>query len=440
MIYHLFELLKGTDFPGRYLMEFITFRAGVAFALSLLFALFAGKSIIRRLQRMQVGEEIRNLGLEGQMSKKGTPTMGGIIIILALLVGILFMGNLANIYMILMIVATLWMGAIGFLDDYRKLKYHNKDGLKGKYKVTGQVGLGLIVGITMWVAPSIVMSQNPAVSVSELAQIPASTVLEGTENPAPVPTALGEHHLNYEKTAQTTIPFVKNNNFNYMWLTSWIGDTQTGQTLGWILFVFVVIIAVTAVSNGANLTDGLDGLCAGTSAIIATALLIMAYLGGNVIYSTYLNIMYIPGTEELVVFAGAFIGALVGFLWYNSFPAQVFMGDTGSLTLGGILAVFAILIRKELLIPLLCLIFFFEDLSVMMQVGYFKYTKKKYGEGRRIFKMTPLHHHFQKAGDNSIKALFNIPRHPIPESKIVLRFWIIGILLAALTFVTLKIR
>ena len=440
MIYHLFELLKGTDFPGRYLMEFISFRAGLAFAISLLFALFVGKGIIRRLQRMQVGEEIRNLGLEGQMKKKGTPTMGGIIIILSIMAGVLLMCNLTNIYLILMIVATLWMGTIGFLDDYRKIKYHNKDGLKGKYKVTGQVGLGLIVGITMWVAPSIVMSENPAVSESQYSEIPASVVLEGTENPAPVPEQVAGHQLRYEKTAQTTIPFVKNNNFNYMWVTSWIGDEQTGQTLGWILFVFVVIVAVTAVSNGANLTDGLDGLCAGTSAIIGLALLIMAYLGGNVIYSTYLNIMYIPGSEELVVFAGAFIGALVGFLWYNAFPAQVFMGDTGSLTLGGILAVFAILIRKELLIPLLCLIFFLEDLSVMLQVGYFKYTKKKYGEGHRIFKMTPLHHHFQKAGDSSIKALLNIPKAPIPESKIVIRFFIVGILLAALTFVTLKIR
>ena len=441
MIYHLFELLKGTDFPGRYLMEFITFRAGLAFAISLLFALFAGKSMIRRLQKMQVGEEIRNLGLEGQMSKKGTPTMGGVIIILSILAGVLLMCNLTNIYLILMIVATIWMGCIGFLDDYRKIKYHNKEGLRGKYKVTGQVGLGLIVGITMWVAPSIVMSRNPHVDQATLEKVPASLVLEGTENPAPVPAELdSKQPLHYEKTAQTTIPFVKDNNFNYLWVTSWIGDEQTGQTLGWILFVFVVIVAVTAVSNGANLTDGLDGLCAGTSAIIATALLIMAYLGGNVIYSTYLNIMYIPGSEELVVFAGAFIGALIGFLWYNAFPAQVFMGDTGSLTLGGILAVFAILIRKELLIPLLCLIFFLEDLSVMMQVGYFKFTKKKYGEGRRIFKMTPLHHHFQKAGDNSIKALLNIPKAPIPESKIVTRFWIIGILLAALTFVTLKIR
>lgn len=440
MIYHLFELLKGTDFPGRYLMEFITFRAGAAFAISLLFALFVGKGMIRRLQRMQIGEEIRDLGLEGQMQKKGTPTMGGVIIILSIMAGVLLMCNLTNIYLILMIVTTLWMGGIGFLDDFRKIKYHNKEGLRGKYKVTGQVGLGLIVGITMWVAPSIVMSPNPQISDSEMKEIPITTMMEGPENPADVPAIVGEHTLEYEKTAQTTIPFVKNNNFNYMWVTSWIGDEQTGQTLGWILFVFVVIIAVTAVSNGANLTDGLDGLCAGTSAIIGTALLIMAYLGGNVIYSTYLDIMYIPGSEELVVFAGAFIGALVGFLWYNAFPAQVFMGDTGSLTLGGILAVFAILIRKELLIPLLCLIFFLEDLSVMLQVGYFKFTKKKYGEGHRIFKMTPLHHHFQKAGDPSIKALLKIPKSPIPESKIVIRFWIIGILLAALTFVTLKIR
>lgn len=440
MIYHLFELLRGSDFPGRYLMEFITFRAGAAFAISLIFALIVGKGMIRRLQRMQIGEEIRDLGLEGQMQKKGTPTMGGIIIILSILAGVVLMCNLTNIYLILMIVATLWMGTIGFLDDYRKLKFHNKDGLKGKYKVTGQVGLGLIVGITMWVAPSIVMSQNPSVSQQELQDIPVTAVMEGTENPAAIPEEVGEHHLKYEKTAQTTIPFVKNNNFNYMWVTSWIGDEATGQTLGWILFVFVVVVAVTAVSNGANLSDGIDGLCAGTSAIIGIALLIMAYLGGNVIYSTYLNIMYIPGSEELVVFAGAFIGALIGFLWYNTYPAQVFMGDTGSLTLGGILAVFAILIRKELLIPILCLIFFLEDLSVMLQVAYFKMTKKKYGEGHRIFKMTPLHHHFQKAGDPSLKALLNIPRGPIHESKIVMRFWIVGILLAVLTFVTLKIR
>lgn len=440
MIYHLFELLKGTDFPGRYLMEFITFRAGAAFTISLLFALFAGKSLISRLRRMQIGEDIRDLGLEGQIQKKGTPTMGGIVIILSILAGVVLMCNLSNIYLILMVVTTLWMGSIGFLDDYRKFKFHNKDGLQGKYKVTGQVGLGLIVGITMWVAPSIVMSQNPAVAGADNADIPVTAIMEGPENPSESPRHVGDRSLVYEKTAQTTIPFVKNNNFNYMWVTSWIGDRHTGETLGWILFVFVVVVAVTAVSNGANLSDGIDGLCAGTSAIIGVALLIMAYLGGNVIYSTYLNIMYIPGSEELVVFAGAFIGALIGFLWYNTFPAQVFMGDTGSLTLGGILAVFAILIRKELLIPLLCLIFFLEDLSVIVQVAYFKHTKKKFGEGHRIFKMTPLHHHFQKAGDPSLKALLNIPRNPLHESKIVMRFWIIGILLAALTFATLKIR
>ncbi|MCH5232118.1 MAG: phospho-N-acetylmuramoyl-pentapeptide-transferase [Muribaculaceae bacterium] len=423
MFYWLFYFLRDYDFPGSGLMGYITFRAGFSFAISMIIALVFGRSIITRLQKMQVGEVIRNLGLEGQMSKKGTPTMGGVIIILAILVPCLLFGNLSNIYMILMIVSTLWMGAIGFLDDYRKLKYHNKDGLKGKYKVTGQVGLGLLVGITMWLSPNIVMSENMEI--------------ESREGPDLVEIV---HSGTMEKTPQTTIPFFKNNNFNYEWVTSWIDDPQAAQTLGWIVFVFVVIIAVTAVSNGANLTDGLDGLCAGTSAIIGVALAIMAYLGGNIIYAGYLNIMYIPGSEELVVYAGAFIGALVGFLWYNAFPAQVFMGDTGSLTLGGILAVFAILIRKELLIPVLCLTFFLEDVSVMIQVGYFKYTKRRYGEGRRVFKMTPLHHHFQKAGDPSIKSVLNYPAGPIPENKIVVRFWIVGILLAAITFVSLKIR
>lgn len=423
MFYYLFQILQDYDFPGARLMDYITFRAGFSFTLAMLIALVFGRSIIMRLQRMQVGEVIRNLGLEGQMSKKGTPTMGGVIIIMAILVPCFLLGNLSNIYMILMIVATLWMGAIGFLDDYRKLKYHNKDGLKGKYKVTGQVGLGLLVGITMWLSPSIVMEEN-----MEMETHRGDELIEIVHSGTP------------EKTPQTTIPFFKNNNFNYEWLTDWIPDENAAQTLGWLVFVFVVIIVVTAVSNGANLTDGLDGLCAGTSAIIGVALAIMAYLGGNIIYSGYLNIMYIPGSEELVVYAGAFIGSLVGFLWYNAFPAQVFMGDTGSLTLGGILAVFAILIRKELLIPLLCLIFFLEDLSVMMQVGYFKMTKRKYGEGRRIFKMTPLHHHFQKAGDPTIQSVINFPATPIPESKIVTRFWIVGILLATLTFVTLKVR
>ncbi len=423
MIYWLYEQFgSGWDFPGKHLLGYISFRAGLTFALSLLIALVFGQKIIHRLQRMQVGEEVRNLGLEGQMQKKGTPTMGGVIIIISILLPLLLIGNLRNIYMLLMIVATVWMGCIGFLDDYRKLKYHNKDGLKGKYKVIGQVGLGLVVGVTMWLSPAIVMSEN-------------TEVMREPDHSTEIVVSSAQI-----KSPQTTIPFVKNNNFNYQWLTSWVDNPEAAETLGWLAFVLVVIIVVAAVSNGANLTDGLDGLCAGTSAIIGVALLIMAYLGGNVIYSSYLNIMYIPGSEEMVVYASAFIGALVGFLWYNAFPAQVFMGDTGSLTLGGILAVFAILIRKELLIPLLCLVFFLEDLSVMIQVAYFKYTKKRFGEGRRIFKMTPLHHHFQKAAVPGANVKWNFPVNPIPESKIVVRFWIVSILLAALTFVTLKIR
>lgn len=433
MLYHLIKSMIGAgyDFPGNRLLDFITFRAGTSFVLALLIALIFGHRIIGRLQKMQVGEVVRDLGLEGQMKKVGTPTMGGIIIILAICLPCLLVGNLANVYMIVMLVATVWMGAIGFLDDYRKLKYHNKEGLKGKYKITGQVGLGLLVGLTMWLSPSIVMRQTSDVTNSET--IYAGQMVEQQQT-----TTVAESQ--FEKTPQTTIPFVKNNNFNYEWLTSWIDNPYSAETLGWIVFVVVVIIAVTAVSNGANLTDGLDGLCAGTSAIIGLALVIMAYLGGHAVYSTYLNIMYIPGSEEMVVYGAAFIGALVGFLWYNAFPATVFMGDTGSLTLGGILAVFAILIRKELLIPLLCLVFFLEDVSVIIQVGWFKYTRKRTGTGRRIFKMTPLHHHFQKPGDGSIDALMQWPRRAIPESKITTRFWIVGILLAALTFVTLKLR
>ena len=421
MLYALFQNLQDMDLPGAGLMNYITFRAGTTLVLSLLIALVFGRKIIDRLQLMQVGEIVRDLGIEGQMQKKGTPTMGGVIIIISILVPCLLIGNLSNIYMMLMIVTTVWMGAIGFLDDWRKLKYRNKEGLKGKYKISGQVGLGLIVGITMWLSPTIVMRENIEVE---------NTVNHEIEI---------VHKANDVKSPQTTIPFVKNNNFNYQWLTSWM-DGEAAETAGWLVFIFVVVLVVTATSNGANLTDGLDGLAAGTSAIIGVALAIMAYLGGNIIYSSYLNIMYIPGSEELVVFAAAFIGALVGFLWYNAFPAQVFMGDTGSLTLGAILAVFAILIRKELLIPLLCMIFFVEDLSVILQVAYFKLTKRRYGEGRRIFKMTPLHHHFQKAGNAGIDALIQFPIRPVPESKIVTRFWIIGILLAVLTFVTLKIR
>lgn len=422
MIYALFQHFAESNFPGHRLMDYISFRSGISLALAMIIALVFGRLIINRLRSHQIGETVRDLGLEGQMKKSGTPTMGGLIIILAIVVPCLLMGNLSNIYMILMLVATLWMGAIGFLDDYRKLKFHNKEGLKGKYKITGQVGLGLIVGITMWLSPSIVMSENIT------ARNPESQQVEIV------------HKEQLEKTPQTTIPFVKNHNFNYEWLTSWVSNPEAAKTLGWLVFVLVVIVAVTAVSNGANLTDGLDGLCAGTSAIIAVALAIMAYLGGHVVYSSYLDIMYIPGSEELVVYAGAFIGALVGFLWYNCFPAEVFMGDTGSLTIGGILAVFAILIRKELLIPLLCLIFFIEDVTVMIQVGWFQFTKRRYGKGQRVFKMAPIHHHFQKGGDPSIVSLVNYPHHPMPESRIVVRFWIVGILLAALTFVTLKIR
>ena len=423
MFYSLFQkYLESTDLPGRHLMDFISFRATITFALALLIAMIFGRTVIYRLQRMQIGEEIRDLGLAGQMEKRGTPTMGGIIIIFSILLPCLLIGNLSNLYMILMLIATVWMGTIGFLDDYRKIKYHNKDGLQGKYKIIGQIGLGLIVGLSMWFSPQIVMCENNEVMNIENHQT------EIIHSPV------------MQKTPQTTIPFVKNHNFNYEWLTEWIPDAKTAETAGWIVFVVIVIFVVTAVSNGANLTDGLDGLCAGTSAIIGAALLIMAYLGGNIIYSGYLNIMYLPGSEEMVVFAAAFIGALVGFLWYNAPPAQVFMGDTGSLMLGGVIAVFAILIRKELLIPLLCLIFFIEDVSVIMQVSYFKYTKKKYGSGRRIFKMTPLHHHFQKEAPEGSHVLLRFPRIPIPESRIVIRFWIVGLLLAALTFVTLKIR
>lgn len=420
MFYHLFELLKEYNIPGAGLMNYITFRSGAALLLSLFIAIVFGRRIIDRLQLMQVGEIIRDLGLEGQMKKTGTPTMGGVIIILSILIPCLMVGNLSNVYMLLMLVSTVWLGTLGFLDDYLKVARKDKDGLKGKFKIVGQVGLGLIVGVTMMFNDNIVIRENVEVENVKNHQV------EVTYSPENI------------KSTQTTIPFVKNNNFDYASLTEWMGEHA--QTGGWILFIIVTILAVTATSNGANLTDGLDGLATGTSAIIGVALAIMAYLGGNIIYSSYLNIMYIPGSEELVVYMAAFIGALIGFLWYNAYPAQVFMGDTGSLTIGGIIAVFAILIHKELLIPILCLIFFVEDLSVMIQVAYFKYTKRKTGTGVRVFKMTPLHHHFQKAGNSGIDALIQRPIKAIPESKIVTRFWIICVFLAALTFVTLKIR
>ena len=375
-----------------------------------------GKRIIRILQKQQVGEEIRDLGLEGQMQKKGTPTMGGVIILLAILVPVILFARLDNVYIQLMIVSTIWLGLIGFLDDYIKVFRKHKEGLKGRFKVIGQVGLGLIVGVTLYVSDDVLIREK--VSISEVGVV-TSTVDEGfvSENSQTVLTK-------DIKSTKTTIPFFKNNEFDYAWFGALFGDYA--EEIGWIVFIIITIVIVTAVSNGANLTDGLDGLATGTSAIVGATLGILAYVSGNMVYADYLNIMYIPHSGELVVFIAAFIGATIGFLWYNSFPAQVFMGDTGSLSLGGIIAVFAIMIHKELLIPILCGIFLVENLSVMMQVSYFKYTKKKFGEGRRIFLMSPLHHHFQKKG--------------IPEPKIVTRFWIVGIALAVITIVTLKIR
>ena len=419
MLYHLFHALEEYDLPGGRLVEYITFRSGLALVLSLFISIVFGKKIIERLQLMQVGEIVRNLGLQGQMEKKGTPTMGGIIIIISILIPCLLLGKLDNVYMVLMIVATIWCGALGFADDYLKIKKHNKEGMKGKFKIVGQVGLGLIVGLTMYLSPSIVMNENVTVENKQTSEM------------------VVKHKTETVKSTKTTIPFVKNHNFDYAMLTKWMGDHA--QTGGWIVFILVTIFVVAAVSNGANLTDGLDGLATGTSAIIGVALAIMCYLGGNVIYSSYLNIMYIPNSGELVVYAAAFIGATIGFLWYNSFPAQVFMGDTGSLCLGGIIAVFAILIRKELLIPILCLTFFVEDISVMIQVAYYKYTRKKIGEGKRVFKMTPLHHHFQVPA-GKVDALWQKPVNAIPESKIVMRFLIVAIFLAVITFVTLKVR
>ena len=416
MLYHLFQLFQDSNLPGARLMSYITFRSGLAFVIALILAIFVGKYLIKRLQKMQIGEIIRNLDLEGQTKKKGTPTMGGTIIILSIVLPCLLVGNLSNIYMILMLVASVWLGSIGFLDDYRKIKFRNKEGLKGKYKIVGQVGIAVIVAVTMFLNPDMVIVGN-----NEVVNIETNEVEEVI------------YDTNTTKSPQTTIPFVKNNNFNYSWFTSWAGDHA--ESCGWIIFFVIVIFIVSATSNGANLNDGLDGMTAGLSAVCGVSLAIMAYLGGNIIYSSYLNIMYIPASEELVVYMAAFVGALVGFLWYNAYPAQVFMGDTGSLTLGGIIAIYAILIHKELMLPILCALFYIEDLSVILQVAYFKRTG-----GRRIFKMTPLHHHFQKPGNSGIDALIQRPVQVIPESKIVTRFWIIGIILAVVTFVTLKIR
>ena len=396
MIYHLFDYLSnsGVDFPGIGLMQYITFRSLVALMTALLVALYAGPKIIRKLQMKQIGEEIRDLGLEGQMQKKGTPTMGGIIIILSIIIPALLFGDLTNIYVQLLIITALWLGLIGFLDDSIKVFKKNKDGLSGKYKIIGQVTLGLVVGLALCL--------NNQVDLNEVI---------------------------------TTIPFIKDNQFDYSWLSPFSGEF--GEIFTRVIYVAVIIFVITAVSNGSNLTDGMDGLATGVSAFIGITIAILAYLSGNTIYASYLDIMYIPQSGEVVIFMSAFIGALVGFLWYNTYPAQVFMGDTGSLALGGIIAVAAILLKKELLIPVMCGIFLVESLSVIMQRYYFKYTKKKYGEGRRIFKMSPLHHHFQKEG---IPAIIQRPHKSIPEAKIVVRFWIITILLCAITIITLKIR
>ncbi len=410
MLYYLFQYLHELNFPGAGVFQYISFRAAMAVITSLLLGTIIGKKVILMLQKQQIGEEIRDLGLEGQYQKRGTPTMGGIIIIISLLIPVLLFSRLDNVYILLMIVTTLWLGAIGFLDDYIKVFKKDKEGLAGRFKIAGQVGLGLIVGFTLYFSSDVLVRER----------IPGEKiVIETVDGQTIEKTAM----VDIKKT-NTNIPFVKNHEFDYSSVVWFLGDKA--QKYGWLVFIIVVVFIITAVSNGANITDGLDGLATGTSSIIGVTLGVLAYLSSNLIYSDYLNILYIPHSEELVVFMSAFIGATIGFLWYNSFPAQVFMGDTGSLTLGGIIAVFAILIRMELLIPILCGIFFVENLSVVMQVSWFKYTKQKYGVGRRIFLMSPLHHHYQKKG--------------YAESKIVTRFWIIGILLAVLTIVTLKVR
>ena len=414
MLYHLFRYLDAAyAFPGSGMFQYISFRAAAAIILALLIVIIFGRTIIDFLRRKQIGEEIRDLGLEGQLQKRGTPTMGGVIILIAILIPTLLFGRLDNVYVQLMLVSTVWLGLIGGLDDYIKVFRHRKEGLKGRFKIVGQVGLGIIVGTTMWLSGDIVVREKTTQPVETVYYDADGTVVQTVQRNVLIDSES-------TKTTKTTIPFVKNNEFDYGWLTG--GD----NTLMWLLYVLVAIFVVTAVSNGANLTDGLDGLATGVSVPIVAVLGVLAYLSGHIVYADYLNIMYIPQRGELVVFAAAFVGALVGFLWYNSFPAQIFMGDTGSLAIGGVIAVFALCIRKELLLPLLCGVFLYESCSVMLQVGYFKYTRRRYGEGRRLLLMAPVHHHYQK------KGLF--------ETKIVTRFWIISLLLAAITLVTLKIR
>lgn len=417
MIYHIAEYLDRTiDLPGTGMFNYISFRSALAIVVSLLIGIVFGKYIIRLLQRRQIGEEVRNLGLEGQLQKRGTPTMGGLIILAAILVPVLLFADLTNIYVQLMLATTVWLGLLGFLDDYIKVFRKRKEGLNGRFKILGQVSLGIIVGTTMWISPQIVSREPAAVRQQDQAERVVTNDLGNRRTVLYLTPA--------EKSTDTTVPFFKNRTLDYRNLIPIEG--KWGDTLGWLLYILVATFVITLVSNGANLTDGLDGLAAGVSASIGVVLGILAYLSGNVIYSEYLSIMNIPGSGELLVFAAAFVGALLGFLWYNSFPAQVFMGDTGSLAIGGIIAVFALLIRKELLLPILCGVFIVESCSVIMQVFWFKYTRHRYGEGRRIFLMAPLHHHYQK------KGYF--------EVKIVTRFWLVQLLLAAITLMTLKIR
>ncbi|HAN18754.1 MAG: phospho-N-acetylmuramoyl-pentapeptide-transferase [Bacteroidetes bacterium GWC2_33_15] len=416
MLYYLFAYLEKFDIPGAGMFQYISFRSSLTIITSLIISLVFGKRIINYLRKQQIGEDIRDLGLEGQMSKKGTPTMGGIIILASIIIPTLLFGDILNIYVILMLITTIWLGFIGFADDYIKTFRKNKKGLAGRFKILGQVGLGLIVGLTLFLSDDVVVREK----ISDKPIAETVQTVENSDYSGNTTRVLTRD----VKSTKTTIPFFKDNEFDYAYLVSFLGEHK--QKFAWVVFVIFAILIVTAVSNGANLTDGLDGLATGTSAIIGTTLGILAYLSGNIVYADYLNIMYIPDTGELVVYMSAFIGATIGFMWYNSYPAQVFMGDTGSLSLGGIIAVFAIIIRKELLIPILCGIFFVESISVMLQVTYFKYTKRKYGEGQRIFKMAPLHHHYQLKG--------------YPEPKIVMRFIIVGIMLAVVTIVTLKIR
>lgn len=429
MLYHIFEALKQYDIPGQGLMTYLSFRAMLAFTISMLTTLFAGKKIIQFLQKKQIGEVIRDLGLEGQLSKKGTPTMGGVIIILSILVGVLLTCNLTNIYVRILLMTTIWCGALGFADDYIKVFKHNKEGLSEKGKLVSQLLLGLVIGLIVCFNQDIVVRED----VQTKTEITQSRDSLNVDSELLVENVW--HKEDVVKSTKTTIPFVKSHEFDYKWLSPFKG--KWGWYCKWAIYVLMIVLVIMACSNGANLTDGLDGLSAGTSAIVGVVIGILAWLGGNLVDSSYLNIMYIPGTGEVAIFMSAFVGSLIGFLWYNAFPAQVFMGDTGSLTIGGIIGVSAILIRKELLLPILCGIFLVESASVLIQRFYFKYTKRKYGEGRRVFKMTPIHHHFQKEG---IAALIQKPTRAIAESKIVARFWLVGLILAVATLALLKIR